>query len=87
MQAADNGLLVPSSVPSFEPPPFELLYRPPTLPHYAPIYVPEAPVPDSNYRFALPPENPSVSSFVPDRDVAGPSVSSSVPEHGDTGPS
>jgi phage/plasmid-associated DNA primase len=86
MQAACSGLPVPSSEPSSEPP-SELLSGPPTLPHYAPIYVPEVPVPDRHYRSALPPESPSVSSYVPDRDDAGPSVSSSAPEHGDTGPS
>ena len=72
MQFVDDGLPVSSS----EPP--EPLSGPPTLPHYAPIYVPEAPVPDSHYRRALSPENPSVSSYVPDRDDAGPSLRPSM---------
>ena len=67
MQAVDDGLHLPSSVP-----PSELLFGPPALPHYALIYVPESPVYDSHYRFALPPERPFASAH--------------VPEHGDTGP-
>jgi hypothetical protein len=50
MQIVDDGLHVPSSGSPFQP-----LFGPPTMPHYAPIYVPKAHVADSHYRYALPP--------------------------------
>jgi len=50
MQIMDDGIHVPSSGTPSQP-----LYGPPTMPHYAPIYVPKAHVADSHYRYALPP--------------------------------
>ncbi len=56
-----------------------LLSKPPTVPHYVPIYALEAPVPASYYRSVLPPKHPSMRPTMHEHGDAGPYVPPSMP--------